>query len=96
MSNSLPDITLTSGVWTDIYAVTGLSPGLDLIIKNKSTSVAYVQVKAAIPVGNTTDGWPLNPLGSSLGGDWTVVTSVPSGSRVWVRGNGKFFVQELD
>lgn len=92
MSETLPDVVLATGVWTDIYTASGIAPQSDLIIKNKSTSVAYIQVRASTPTVNT-DGWPINPLGSSLGGDWTTVTKVPAGSRVWVRGSGKVFVQ---
>lgn len=95
MSDTQPDITLVSGVWTDVYTASGIAPQSDLIIKNKSTSVAYIQVRASTPVTNT-DGWPLNPLGSSLGGDWTTITKVPAGSRVWMRGTGKIFIQLFD
>jgi len=93
--DTIPDLTLVSGVWLDVYAASGIAPQSDLIIKNKSTSAAYIQVRASTPVTNT-DGWPLNPLASSLGGDWTTVTKVPAGSRVWVRGVGKLFVQQFD
>jgi hypothetical protein len=95
MADTLADITLTAGVWLDVYNASGIAPQSDLIIKNKSTSVAYIQVKASTPTVNT-DGWPLNPLASSLGGDWTTITKVPAGSRVWIRGTGKIFVQLFD
>lgn len=95
MANTLSDVTLVSGTWVDAYVATGISAGTDLIVKNKSTAVAYIQVRSTVPVNNSTDGWTLNSTGSP-GGDWTTVTKVPVGSRVWIRGSGKVFIQEFE
>ncbi len=95
MSNTLPDITITSGSWFDAYALTGIAAGKDLIIKNKGTTPVYVQVRPTAPLSSSTDGWIL--LGSgTVPSEWTTVVNVPTGSKVWLKGNGKVFVQELE
>lgn len=96
MADTLPDVTMVSGVWLDVYNATGITPGTALIVKNKGSNLVYIQVRSSVPVATSTDGWSLAGVGSSSGGDWTTIDKVPAGSRVWVRGNGKLFVQVFE
>lgn len=95
MSDTLPDITVTSGVWFDAYSLTGISAGKNLIIKNKGTTPIYIQVRPTAPLPASTDGWNLLGTGT-VPAEWTTVQNVPNGSKVWIKGNGKVFVQELE
>lgn len=92
MSNNIPEMTI-GGVWTDIYAVTGITASSDLILLNKSSSTMYVYVSPTMPGVNSFDGWLLS---TTFPGNWTTVTSVPIGSKVWVKGSGKLLAQLFD
>lgn len=92
MSNNIPELTI-NGVWTDIYTSTGLAVASDLILLNKSSSTMYVYVSATMPPVNSFDGWLLS---TTFPGNWTTITSVPVGSKVWIKGTGKILVQEFD
>lgn len=92
MANSLPELTLT-GVWTDIYSAIGLAGSTELILLNKSSGTMYVYVSATQPLTNSFDGWLLS---TTFPGNWTTVTSIPTGSKVWVKGTGKILVQEFN
>lgn len=92
MSNNLPELTLT-GVWTDVYSSIGLAGSTELILLNKSSSTMYVYVSPTQPVSTSFDGWLLS---TTFPGNWTTVTSVPAGSKVWVKGTGKILVQVFD
>lgn len=92
MSNNLPELTLT-GVWTDIYSTIGLPGSTELILLNKSSSTMYVYVSPATPAANSFDGWILS---TTFPGNWTTVTSIPTGSKVWIKGSGKVLVQVFD
>lgn len=97
--DTLPDITLEAGVWMDVYAATGIVAGTPLIIKNKSNSTVYVQVRAAKPAELSNDGWDLRGSSAATAqSTWTTVDNVPASSRVWVKGGsvGKLFVQVLE
>jgi hypothetical protein len=95
MSNTLPDATLVSGTWYDAYALTGIATGTPLIIRNKGTTPIYIVVRPTAPAPSSTDGWSL--LGSgTFPAEWTTVSKVPTGSKVWLKGNGKVFIQELE
>jgi hypothetical protein len=96
VSDTIPDVTLASGVWLDLYTATGISPASDLVVKNKSSNAIYIQVRASTPPTASIDGWQLSGIGTAAGGEWTTVTKVPAGSRVWAKGNGKLFVQVLE
>jgi hypothetical protein len=96
VSDTIPDVTLASGVWLDVYNATGIAPGTALILKNKASNLVYIQVRATVPTASSVDGWTLAGVGSSSSGDWTTVDKVPAGSRVWVKGNGKLFVQVFE
>jgi len=96
VADTIPDLTLVSGVWLDVYTASGIAPQSDLIIKNKSSNAIYIQVRASTPTSASIDGWQLNGIGTAAGGEWTTITKVPAGSRVWAKGNGKLFVQLFD
>lgn len=91
MSNTLPDITVVQGAWVDAYAASGIPVGTSLIIKNRSSSVMYVYTGPTAPTVDSVVGWDLAV------GEWTRVSTVPVGSKVWLLGNGgKAFVQIVD
>jgi len=95
VSNTLPDVQLVTNTWIDAYDLTGISPGTSLIIRNKASSVIYININPVVPATNATDGWD---LASTTGERWTTVTNVPIGSRVWLKGTnaGKVSIQILD
>lgn len=37
MADTLPNIEIPSGIWTDIYAAAGIQPGVQLILQNIGT-----------------------------------------------------------
>lgn len=45
----IPDISLPSGVWSDLYAATGFAPGTKLLIYNKGSSTVFVWEGASAP-----------------------------------------------
>lgn len=92
MSNNIPQITI-NGNWTDVYSVTSIAIGTDLILLNKSSSTMYVYVSPTMPNVNSFDGWLLS---TTFPGNWTTITSVPTGSKVWVKGTGNLLVQVFD
>lgn len=92
MSNNIPQIAI-NGNWTDVYSVTSIAVGTDLILLNKSSSTMYVYVSATMPNVNSFDGWLLS---TTFPGNWTTITSVPTGSKVWVKGTGNLLVQVFD
>jgi len=92
VANNIAEPTLT-GVWTDIYAVTGITASTDLIILNKTSSTVYIYVSPTQPLSTSFDGWLLS---TTFPGNWTTITSVPTGSKVWVKATGKVMVQVFD
>jgi len=94
--DTIPDLTLISGVWLDVYAASGIAPQSDLVVKNKSSNAIYIQIRASTPTAASIDGWQLNGIGTAAGGEWTTINKVPVGSRVWAKGNGKMFIQVFD
>lgn len=92
MANNLAELNL-SGVWTDMYAAYSFPDSTDLILLNKSSSTMYVYVSPLQPLSTSFDGWLLS---TTFPGNWTTITAVPAGSKVWVKGTGKVMVQEFD
>lgn len=86
MADTLPDVTITTG-WNDLYQLSGIVQGTPLILKNKSSLPILIVISAAIPNPNFSGGWDI------AGSDWVTVTGIPTGSRVWAKGNGKLMVQ---
>lgn len=93
MADTIADIYLQGNTYVDLYALTGILPGTSLVINNKSSSVAFLQVRASQPNANSNDGWPLRS--SPAPDTWVTLTNVPAGSRVWAKGqaSGRLFVQ---
>lgn len=92
MANNIAEPILT-GIWTDIYSVTGIAETTDLIILNKNSGTVYVYISPLQPLSTSFDGWLLS---TTFPGNWTTITSVPTGSKVWVKGMGKVMVQVFD
>ena len=79
MANTLPDLQLVAGVWTEVYSATGITSGQPLIIQNKITAPFLIQVRATTPV-TTTDGYSVASnatvyLDGTLSGVWIRCTS---------------------
>jgi len=79
MANTLPDVQLAASVWTEMYSTTGIPVGTPLILQNKITSLATVQIRATMPV-TTTDGYSFAAgstiyLSGSLSGVWLRCTT---------------------
>jgi hypothetical protein len=86
VANTLPDVTLTSA-YLDLYAATGITPGKALLVQNKASSIAYVQIKGFQPASSSLDGVLLPSY------EFCIVDANSSG--VWAKGSGKVSVQEL-
>ena len=86
MSDTIPDVTVVHTTYTDIYAVTGIVVGTELILQNKEESEFRVQVTTSQPSADSTDGVILGPKSMKL---------IEVGSNeVWVIGVGSLSVQE--
>lgn len=86
MADTLPDITLATG-WNDLYKLSGIVQGTPLILKNKASGSVIVVIAPNTPAANFAGGWDI------LANDWVAVSSIPEGSKVWAKGNGKLMVQ---
>lgn len=56
MSNTLPNITVLTTEWVDVYSLTGIPVGTSLVITNNSESTLLVQEQATQPLADNTDG----------------------------------------
>lgn len=89
MSNTLPDVQLLGSTWTELYATTGITVGTALIIQNKITAPALIQIRTTMPV-TTLDGYSVPASGT--------VYLDGSLSGVWIRSNspGRLVVMAND
>lgn len=87
MANTLPDVTVVVNNYIDLYVATGLTVGKPLLIQNKGTSAAYIQIKDFQPASSSVDGIYLTSYA------FCVVDSGASGC--WAKGQGKLSVQEM-
>lgn len=96
MANTIDDVIMKTGEFIDVYALSGILPGTSLILNNKSSGIALVQVRASKPSASSSDGWPIKS--GTANESWVTITDVPAGSRVWVKGaqGGRLFVQEFE
>lgn len=86
MANTLPDITLNNTTYSDVYALTGISVGTPIIIQNKSSVGAYLQIKPFQPASNSQDGIFLEAY------NFYIVDAGEVGC--WAKGMTKLSVQE--
>ena len=87
MANTLPDVSVVVGSFTDLYTASGITVGKPLLIQNKGTSAAYIQIKDFQPASSSVDGVYLTSYA------FCVVDAGASGC--WAKGQGKLSVQEM-
>lgn len=65
MAITRPDVVIKAGTWTDLYAVTGIAVGTQVVVYNKGSKNCLVAVSSAAPTVRTM-GIPLygGPVGS--------------------------------
>lgn len=84
MADSIPDIHIPLGVWTNLYTATGISVGTALTIQNKASYDLQLYLSATAP-SSATSGVLVQPYG---------VADVDVGSTgCWAYGNGSASVQ---
>ena len=59
MADTLPNVTLVAGVWTDLYAATGITVGNQILIQNLGNNPIYLHANAVAPV--PSDGFKSLP-----------------------------------
>jgi hypothetical protein len=64
MAITIADQILTGTAWQNAYTLSGLTVGTALIIQNKSSAPAYVQIQSAAPSASNRDGFVLNAYDS--------------------------------
>lgn len=89
MSDTKEDVILPPGIWTDLYAVSGITVGSAIDIYNKGSHRADIAIKATSPTG--VIGVPLH-TGST--GSYLGISAGESGA--WARSEGgtRLSVQE--
>lgn len=87
MAVTIPDLQINNSSYTDLYASTGISVGTKLVIQNKSSVGAYLQIKAFQPASNSQDGIFLEAF------KFYIVDAGEVGC--WVKGMTKLCVQEI-
>lgn len=87
MATTIPDVILTNSAYTDVYVASGLAIGTSVIIQNKSTVGAFLQLKSSQPLAASADGVFLEAY------SFYVVDQGEVGC--WARGNTKLSVQEV-
>lgn len=88
MANTLPDVTVVIGSFTDLYAAAGITVGKPLLIQNKGTSATYIQIKDFQPASSSMDGIYLTSYA------FCVIDAGASGC--WAKGQGKLSIQEMN
>lgn len=87
MANTLPDITLVSGVFLNINALSGIAVGKPMIINNKSSGTCLLQIKPTAPLNTNNDGVQIVTTGFYFIGEGE--------DTVWIKGqNGRLSVME--
>lgn len=86
MADTIEDVTVVHTSYTDIYTVTGIAVGTELVLQNKEESEFIVQVSTTQPSADSTAGVILRPKQQKL--------VEVGGNKVWVLGVGKLSVQE--
>lgn len=57
MADTLPNVPLVAGVWTDLYAATSIAVGTSILIQNIGSSAIYIHAGPDVPVA------PIGPDG---------------------------------
>ncbi len=78
MADTLPNVVILENVWTDIYAATGISPGIQIKVQNLGTSVIRLNAGVATPVFPNPDAFVIVERGVQAindtgdGGAWAL------------------------
>ena len=59
MADTLPNLKIVEGVWTDIYAASGIAVGTQITVQNLGSNTLYLNAKATEP--NVDDGFKAVP-----------------------------------
>jgi hypothetical protein len=62
MADTIADVPLTGAAYVDLYATTGITVGLALVLQNKGNSDIIVVINATEPTATSTDGVFLRPF----------------------------------
>lgn len=83
--STIPDVTLSSTVYTNLYTATGITPGTEILIQNKGPVVIVVQNSSTPPDNASWHGF-LIPYMS--------VWVAPAGTTgVWAKGGSTVAVE---
>ena len=85
MADTLPNVPLAAGVWTDLYAATGITVGTSILIQNLGSNPIYIHAGPDVPVAPIgPDGFKKLPPGreavneSGDTGAWALSIAVDS------------------
>jgi len=87
MATTIPDLQINNTAYLDLYAATGIPVGTRLVIQNKTTVGAFLQIKNFQPASNSQDGIFLEAY------KFYIVDANEVGC--WVKGMTKLSVQEI-
>ncbi len=91
MADTLADVAIPEGVWTDLYDETGIAVGTAVSVYNKGSNACLLAIKATIPSGSTL-GVPLH-VGPN--GSYAYVAAGESGLWAYcVQGTTSLLVQD--
>jgi hypothetical protein len=62
MADTIADVALTDAAYVDLYATTGISVGIALVLQNKGNSDIIVVISASQPTVSDTDGVAVRPF----------------------------------
>lgn len=62
MADTSNNIPLPKSVWVDLYAVTGITVGTELLVQNQSTQACKIYAGATPPADLTVSGAPFKTL----------------------------------
>lgn len=85
MADTIPDVPLLGVAYQDLYAATGITVGVDLIIQNKTSEPIRVQIASSAPAADSKDGVVVGPRG--------YITTGTGESGAWAFGEGLISVQ---
>lgn len=89
MANTLPDVKLVNTYYMNLYTATGIPAGTPLIIQNKQSTGAYIQISPTQPSSASRDGYLLS-------GNALCIVEGGTISIVWAWGTSNISVQAYD
>lgn len=81
MADTIPNITVGSTSWIDVYDATGIAVGTSVLITNNSEPYLLIQEQAASPSASNNDGKLMGNI--FRGGHQATVTNTPNG--LWLK-----------